>query len=287
MVKIIQEEISDPHNYQIRIDGAWKLIKSDFSKYPKQIQNIQNYENKMIAEGVGKPANLQKHLKILLSLTRKLIDINAREATRKDWSNLTVQECNKLVSHIMKEHGVNNTETAYTYDHKQILMLFMRFLITGHRKFKKGGNPDVISNIEFGKIDDEINASDLLTPDEIEDLLIACETNDRDRAFLSVLAESGLRISEILGLKIIDVEINDQTKDGEVYKTLKLYVKGKTGRRGVTIAEYSVPYLLRWMEIHTERENTDAPLFPILEGKHKGLRGLQDFEAICQSQNRT
>jgi len=224
----------------------------------------------MIQDGSGSSGNLQKHLNVLLSLTRKLSQINTSEATIQDWNKITKSEVDNLITHIMKTHGDNNRESSYTCDHKQILMLFLRFLITGHRKLKKGGNPALIANIEFGKVRNEINPADLITPDEIEKLLIACEVNDRDRAFLSVLAEAGPRASELLGVRIKDVDVRNFTKDGKLYKVAKIHVNGKTGRRGITVAEYCIPYLLRWLEVLPQRKNPEAPIFPNLEGKRKG-----------------
>ncbi|MEM2922663.1 MAG: tyrosine-type recombinase/integrase [Candidatus Bathyarchaeia archaeon] len=65
-----------------------------------------------------------------------------------------------------------------------------------------------------------------MTEDEIEKMTKAART-PRDRAFVSVLYESGLRIGEMLSLKIKNVQL-------EEHGTI-LTVNGKAGIRRVRI----------------------------------------------------
>jgi len=93
---------------------------------------------------------------------------------------------------------------------------------------------------------------EILSPEEVQRLIAACESL-RNRALVHILYESGGRISEILNLRLRDVEFDTH---GAV-----IIVKGKTGMRRIRLIE-SVPDLQRWLAVHPERGNPDAPLFP-------------------------
>jgi len=92
---------------------------------------------------------------------------------------------------------------------------------------------------------------ELLTEDEIERMTEAART-PRDGAFVSVLYESGLRIGEMLSLKIKNVQL-----EGHV---VTLTVNGKTGIRRVRVTSSSQK-LVNWMKIHPFREDPNAPLW--------------------------
>lgn len=65
---------------------------------------------------------------------------------------------------------------------------------------------------------------DLLTDAEVRALIRSC-VNPRDRALISLLADSGVRIGELLTLRVGDVQDDEYG--------LVVQVEGKTGRRRV------------------------------------------------------
>lgn len=86
---------------------------------------------------------------------------------------------------------------------------------------------------------------EMLSRDEIKKLMkTACGV--RDKAFVSVLHESGCRIGEMLGLRLKHVEFDEY---GAVIR-----VHGKTGSRRVRLVS-SVPHLANWIEHHPRKEN--------------------------------
>ena len=103
----------------------------------------------------------------------------------------------------------------------------------------------------------------ILRPEELEALLRACE-HPRDRAIIAVLAETGLRIGELLSLRIRDVE---ELQDG----AYRLRVRGKTGLRTV-IAIRSAPLLAEWLKAHPMGNEPDAPLWTTIRGRPRPLR---------------
>lgn len=65
--------------------------------------------------------------------------------------------------------------------------------------------------------------------------------NDRDRAFIAMLWETGARIGELIDLCVEDIEDRPTGKH--------VMVTGKTGARRLLLVE-SAPHIARWLESH-------------------------------------
>ncbi len=111
---------------------------------------------------------------------------------------------------------------------------------------------DKVEWIQIKRIKSSLNEEDLITPDEVTKILTFCEL-PRDSALISLLSESGCRISEALNLNL-----------GDLIKTdygYRMHVrKGKTGDRDISLIN-SVPYITQWLNVHPLRTNMNAPLF--------------------------
>lgn len=83
----------------------------------------------------------------------------------------------------------------------------------------------------------------------------------RDRAFLGVLHEAGLRSAEMLNLRLCDLEMKADK--------VVLHVDGKTGKRPVPIV-LNVPYLIRWLEDHPFKDNPNSLLWVSVSSNAKG-----------------
>ncbi len=94
--------------------------------------------------------------------------------------------------------------------------------------------------------------TELLTPQEVERLVEAC-TQARDKALISLLYDSGCRISEILTLRWGSISFESWGA--------ALAVHGKTGTRRVVVVGNSIPYLLAWREIHPLKAEPETPVF--------------------------
>lgn len=84
---------------------------------------------------------------------------------------------------------------------------------------------------------------DLLTDEEVEALLEACGDGDagtRNRAFIALLAGTGVRISEALGLRMDDLDLRNQ----------RAYVeRGKTGERRVWVDKSVRAKVREWKNV--------------------------------------
>jgi integrase len=101
-----------------------------------------------------------------------------------------------------------------------------------------------------------VNGSNSKLPEELltkEDVRKQIEAayNDRDKALISMLYETGARIGELIDLTVGDIE---DRKHGK-----KVVIEGKTGSRRLPLVE-SVPYINDWLNKHPNPEK-DAPLW--------------------------
>lgn len=98
--------------------------------------------------------------------------------------------------------------------------------------------------------------------DEDARLLIknGCQ-NALERALVSFLHETGVRVGELLGVRIRDIERKGQ------YALVR--VDGKTGERRVPIVQ-CVPWIEQWLREHPARENPDALLWVSTHNGHQG-----------------
>ncbi len=121
--------------------------------------------------------------------------------------------------------------------------------------YKWTGKPEVVADLKYqgkGKINRTRKPDFRITPAEF-DILINASDNARDRAIISILYDSGIRIGELLTLRIRDVLYDDYG--------MKITVTGKTGTRSVRVTGDSVGYMRAWQNIHPDPFNEDAWLF--------------------------
>ena len=100
----------------------------------------------------------------------------------------------------------------------------------------------------------------IITTDEFERMMKVCRTL-RDRTLISLLYDSGCRISEVLTLKVNDVTFDE-------YGAI-LIVSGKTGIRRVRLFGTSVPFLRKWVESRRAKQGTDAFVFANQRGGNR------------------
>lgn len=101
-----------------------------------------------------------------------------------------------------------------------------------------------------------------LTEEEII-RIIRVGTTPYEKAMIAILYEGGLRLGELEGIKIGDLEVDQYG--------IKVSVNGKSGERPVRLI-HSAPYLQAFLEHHPFKTNPAARLFygrSILEGRYR------------------
>jgi len=96
-----------------------------------------------------------------------------------------------------------------------------------------------------------VGDGELITQEDVAKLIKASEY-PRDKAFISLLYESGCRIGEIGSMRIGSVNFD---KYGTV-----ISVSGKTGSRKVRVIS-STPHLRTWLNAHPFKDDKDKPLW--------------------------
>ncbi len=119
---------------------------------------------------------------------------------------------------------------------------------------EKGQYPESVRWIKLAAIrgDRQLTSQNLPTPKEVK-RMIECTENPRDRALISLLAESGARAGEISTIQLKDINWND--------KGFVLTLRGKTGQRQIPICA-CMANIKNWINnFHPFKSNAHAPLF--------------------------
>lgn len=100
--------------------------------------------------------------------------------------------------------------------------------------------------------------------------LLKATTSDASRALLAFLYETGLRASELASLNVGSVRT---TEWGAFLTMPPKAARLKTGPRTVWVLRTeSWPFVERWLHIHPNRADPNAPLFPKMHGNEIGGR---------------
>lgn len=128
------------------------------------------------------------------------------------------------------------------------------------RKFFDERGEDWAEDIKIGASPERnVDPNELLEEEEIRDLLDAA-TNPRDKALLSLLADTGLRIGAVCSLRIRDIDLSDDV--GTININEEANVKGASGRIPLT---WSEGYVGSWLNSHPRRDEPDAALIHKVE----------------------
>ena len=142
-------------------------------------------------------------------------------------------------------------ETAWLYKHD--VKLFLRWIHT--KRLYGDGYPPCVSWLKAPRGRKKLGY-EILSPTEVK-RFIDVARGQRFRAMFFVLYESGARASELVGMKIKDVEFDQ-------YGAILMIGRGpnaKTGERRVRLFE-SVPDFQLWLSMHPDKDNSEAPLWP-------------------------
>ena len=225
-------ETTDYHRfakqYQTAILRIWKAKMQDEDK-----QLIERFARDTKTDGVG--------FARLTKIVRNLSVIG--EMLAKPFKEATIEDIKRVVHHF--EIGEFSVWTRH--DVKVILKQFYKWIDgEDYPKIVKW----ICTTIPY-KEKPLIKENELLTEEEINKI-IATADHPRNKAIISILAESGARVGEIGNLTIGQITIDP---NGTV-----LNVSGKNGRRRIRIIS-ATSYLLKWLDIHPDKENSQAPLW--------------------------
>ncbi|MBD3312778.1 tyrosine-type recombinase/integrase [archaeon] len=195
---------------------------------------ITEFHNYLLAKGISK-ARVSRYVRVLCLYAELIGDKKFKELTKKDLVG--------VVGTIESRDYTNWTKVTY----KTMLKKFITWL-EGDEEV-----PDKIKWVNLTCKKTKKLPEEILTQEEVKKL-IECAPNERDKAFIATLYESGCRIGEVGNLQIKHIQFD---KYGCV-----LMVNGKTGQRRVRVMA-AVPYLADWLNKHPDRR-PDAALWVAL-----------------------
>jgi site-specific recombinase XerD len=220
------------HNYEQRFNRTLERIKSsqEISEGNKAI--ILRFKDYLLSEGIG-IAKIERYFGDLMKFNRLL---------GKGFEKANKDDIRRVVSAIHQEPLSEETKRCF----KIMLRKFYR-MIRGVEE--KGIYPDEVRwmSLELGVKHRKL-PEELLNEEEIKLIIQSCK-NNRDKALIACLAESGCRISEIGLLRVKHISFESHGA--------RISVNGKTGARKVLIIN-SVPYLQEWINSHPDNSNPDA-----------------------------
>jgi integrase len=171
---------------------------------------------------------------------------------RKPFEKMTVEDLQTYIDGINKK---NNPTTVIT---KKIqIKRFFKFV------YGTEGFPDVVRWISTRKSKRYREPTKkILTTEERKALLNACK-NQRDRAIITLLDQTGCRAAELVLTRIKDVQLDKSGK----FMTITLG-RGKTGRRRIAITE-GIADIQLWLNIHPLKDDPYAPIIIGYRGINK------------------
>ena len=227
----------DVHDSETRLESIKNRIENDKDISENNKKILKEFEESCKIEELGK-LRIAKLLNTLLKIAKWL---------NKDFDKVDKKDIERLIIRI-QENGYSEWTK---HDYKVIIKKFYSWL----RDLEKKEYPLEVKWIKttIKKSENQNLPNEIIKPDEI-DKVIEISENPRDKAFVSMLFESGCRISELLNIKIKDINFEND------YAMIN--VMGKTGNREIPISK-SIPLLKSWLNYHLDKENKEAYLFPL------------------------
>lgn len=232
----------DIHDRKGQYDSALKVLnESDIGQRNKDLI-LEYAKHRELRDNIGitRRAKYLFYLRVMADELKKDFD----KADKKDIENLWYDIKNRDTQ--WGKHGKKRKLSKWSLcDYCTTLKSFYRWLET----------PELVDWLKPPKGEiHELTVHDIITWEDVITLSNAA-MNPRDRALVQVLWDTGLRIEELLTLRIKSVE---RVNKGSA---VKLHVeKSKTKRRSPLIVR-SAPALLHWIDYHPRKNDKESPLW--------------------------
>jgi len=219
----------DIHNYKRQYERQIELLKEDKDILQENKDFSLKFVDYLISETIG-----------VAKIGRYLLDLRKySKILNKPFDKANKDDIRHVIAQI--------EQTTLAPESKKCFKVMLRKLYKFIRGIdEKGVYPEEVKWISISIPKNQRKLpEELLTDEEIESIIRNCKTL-RDKAFVSTLAESGCRISEIGTMKIKHVSFEEYG--------VRITVNGKTGMRKILIIQ-SAPYLQQWINEHPKNDN--------------------------------
>jgi len=216
-----------------------RLNRADISKKNKEI--ITKFHNFLFASG-------SKNLRVT-KLSSQLRYI--AKWVNKDFDKVNEQDLENLVAYLNRKTDISEITKS---DYRRIIRQFYKWLL--------GEDTKLISHVKVGNPKSKIiRFEDIISEDDLKLILEKGCFSVKQRAFISLLHESGARIAEFLGMRIRDIIKEDK------FARIRLY--GKTGERWIAVVS-SIPYLYQYLSYHKNKDDLTSYLWAPDSRKYNG-----------------
>lgn len=227
-------------------------VKYDLSDNNKEI--LKRYLNHMISHDYS-DISISNHIVFLRLFCY---------AVKKEFGEITKEDIEMFVS-MKKEAHTPNSLNVYKQRTREFFKWF--YDVEGKGKYPKLVEWLVVPSIK----PKEITKDELVSWDDVRALLLPNCDSFRDKAFITLLRETGARINEILSANIGDVKLEDD----------KGYIKLKNSKTRYNVKNYrelvlidSFYYVDNWLRNHPLKSK-ESPLFTGKNGKRMEYHDVQ------------
>jgi site-specific recombinase XerD len=231
-------------DYEKKVESIFEMVKESEEIHPDNADLLREYRRDKELNGMS-AATQQRNLSYLKMVAEHVGD--------KRFADMDKADLKEVIVWVHDRDLAEATVTTY----KKAIRQFWTWL-------NDGETPDEVEwlKISSGNSNDTL-PQDLLTKEDVKAQIEAAK-NPRDRAFISVLYETGARIGELIDLTVGDIEDRTHGK--------KITIDGKTGARRLPLVE-AVPHVNKWLSNHPNPAK-DAPLWCKIQqgGPVKALR---------------
>jgi len=165
----------------------------------------------------------------------------------KNIHELDQMDFEKLVMYLEDE---KNLSPGGIRNYRKLVKKFMGW-------YYEGEPPKWVKNLKLKSLATPVQPHDLLTQEEFDKLMEACR-HPRDKAFIAVLADSGMRIGALASCRIKNVDFNQY--GAIIYISSTSRSKKNTAAKGIPIT-WSTGYLNQWLAVHPLKNDPEAPLW--------------------------
>jgi integrase len=249
--------VDDPHNLNDQLQSQKEKLDSLADEDARMLWDFASAASKEMA------------VSTVIQYLSKLRAIS--EASEAPIGELTPRQLDGVLDDLEEERGWSSKGTRRNYE--KALRVLCRELRNARVEEFGRDYSDILPARGAIRLSDKdetkITPEDILTREQIETLIQDCCRTARDRAIVAMLADTGLRIAQMLSLRVKDVDFRDSGGGGYFQaNTNATGLKGDDARKPLTWSAAHVEGYL--YDEHPRPDDDESPLFHKSEGWSMG-----------------
>ena len=245
------QNVDDIHAYDTGFIRAMERLEgANTSEVNKKL--IKDFIMNCRRDGLAK-STITNYLNLLTRMTARLQECdyfnNLDEMVQDDFDN--------LLFYLEDVRGISKGEVR---NYKKAIKKLYRWRY-------EDDIPKWVTTLKLENIESTVQPSDLLTQDEVDRILAACR-HPRNKAFIAVMLDSGMRVGALASTRVKNVEFNQYGAIIYISKTSRS--KKTTAPKGIPIT-WSTGYLNQWLSVHPMQNDPEAPLWTTINEPYQAL----------------